>query len=623
MRCNVTLRRLSFGCSEISPPAPGADHKSFCVQQAGSRSHSSAVRCFAILAALVSGTLAAQVPPGATPGGALPRAPETVQPVAPAGDLFTIPRVYDRPLGPEDGPRLIVKAFKLTGATDRPRHGVRVAAAQALLDAAVKTQPANGYSINQLQQVAGKVAAYYREHGYILAQAFVPEQQVSDGQVVVQVLEGRLGAVRVEGNKRYPSQVLSRPFQPLVGAPVEKDEIESALLTLTSYPGITAFGVLGGGHDVGTTDLTLRVQSEDRFNLETVIDNHGTQFAGQYRSQVMLTVNDPLHMADRLQLTGLYALDSSSGAAHGLYGGFDYQIPVFSPRDFLRFLYLTNSYNVGASAASVVSNSEGRTRVDEIGYRHDFQPTRVGSASLGLAFNLKSATFSSPPDTLFDDKLTTVRADFQWDRVDTRFQGVNRFVLSYTHGFKDLFGSLGDYDPTASGGASRQDATGEFNKLDVQLQRLQHLTQYTSLIMRVDGQYSHDRLVSLEQFSLGGPDSVRAYPVSEFLAESGGVATLEYAVGAPGFASRPAFGGHTWGQILQFSLFTDYGSGTLNPPRLASQPSSLTLGGVGGSVQLSLPGRLLARLDVATPVTSYRASNAHVTQYFFSIGATF
>jgi hemolysin activation/secretion protein len=116
---------------------------------------------------------------------------------------------------------------------------------------------------------------------------------------------------------------------------------------------------------------------------------------------------------------------------------------------------------------------------------------------------------------------------------------------------------------------------------------------------------------------------VRAYPVSEFLAESGAVGTLEYAVGAPGFASLPAFGGHTWGQILQVSLFTDYGSGRLNPPQLASQPSSLTLGGVGGSIQLSLPGRLLARLDVATPVTSHKASNGHETQYFFSVGATF
>jgi hypothetical protein len=43
--------------------------------------------------------LFAQVPPGATPGGALPRVEQTVPPAAPQGELFEIPRVFDRPLG--------------------------------------------------------------------------------------------------------------------------------------------------------------------------------------------------------------------------------------------------------------------------------------------------------------------------------------------------------------------------------------------------------------------------------------------------------------------------------------------------------------------------------------------
>ncbi|HEY4215348.1 MAG TPA: ShlB/FhaC/HecB family hemolysin secretion/activation protein [Steroidobacteraceae bacterium] len=580
--------------------------------------------CLALVAEWVSGVaMAQQVPPAATPGGALPRVQSAVQPVAPPSNLFSIPRVYDRPLGLDEGPKLVVKSFRLAGAMDRPEHGVKVADAEAILDAAKESQPAGGYSINQLQGVAAKVATYYRDHGYILAQAFVPEQQVANGEVLVQVLEGRLGGIQVEGNKDYRAQILMRPFKSLVGAPVEKDDIESALLTLTNYPGITAFGVLGSGHDVGTTNLTLRVQNEDRFRLETVVDNHGSQFAGEYRGQVTFTYNDPLHMADKLQLVGLYAMDSDSRSGHGWYGGIDYDIPLFSPRDSLRFLHLTNTYNVGAASEVVPTDSDGRTRVDEIGYRHDFQPTRLGTASLGLAFNVKSSTFNSPPTTVFDDKLTTARADFQWDRVDTRFQGVNKFALSYTHGFKDLFGSLGDYDPNATGGASRQDATGEFNKVAAQLQRLQHLTQYTSLILRVDAQYSPDPLVSLEQFSLGGPDSVRAYPVSEFLAESGGVATVELTAGAPGFARLPAFGGRSWGQILQFSIFADYGTGTLNKPHLASQQSTFNLGGVGGSIQFSIPGRVFARLDVATPVTSHKASNGRDPQFFFSLGASF
>jgi hemolysin activation/secretion protein len=570
--------------------------------------------------------LAAQVPPGATPGGALPRVEPAVQPPDRQRELFDIPRMYDRPLGLEEGPRIMVKAFKLQGAVDRPKHHLRAADAQAILEKARAAQPPQGFSINQLQEVAKKVAAYYDEHGYILAQAFIPAQKVADGIVVVQVLEGRLAKVKVEGNKRYPSSTLARPFQPLVGAPVDKDSIESALLTLTNYPGLTAFGVLGAGSEVGTTDLTVRVQSEERFRLETVIDNYGTQFAGEYRAQLTLTVNDPLHMADRLKLTGLYAAGVSSGTSHGAYGGADYEIPVFSPNDSLHLVHLTNQYNVGAAAAAVTTaKSDGKTRVDEIGYRHDFDRTRLGSASIGVAFNVKSANFDSPPSIVYDDKLTTARVDAQWERVDTRFRGVDTILLSYTHGFNGLLGALGAYDPAeaADSHSSRLGASGEFNKFNLQMQRLQRLTQYTSLVLRVDSQYTRDPLVSLEQFSMGGPDSVRAYSVSEALAEKGGVASLEFVVGAPGFASHPGPGSHTWGDILQFSLFVDYANGELNPPLVSSQNSTVALSGVGGAVQFSLPGRLFARVDVSTHLTDRIPTDGHSPQCYFRLGTSF
>lgn len=579
--------------------------------------------CWPLAAQIAPGGV--QIPPGATPGGALPRLEQAVPPVPRQGNLFEIPRVYDRPLGLEEGPRIVVQAFKLQGAVDHRKHHVRVAAVQALLDAARDKQPRQGFSINQLQQVADKVAAYYREHGYILAQAFVPAQNVVDGVVAVQVLEGKLSGVTVEGNKHYPVSTLERPFKALIGQPLDKDSIEAALLTLTNYPGLTAFGVLGAGRDVGTTNLTVKVQSEDRIHLESVTDNYGTQYAGKYREQVTLTLDDPLHWADRLKLTGLYA-SSFNGSAHGAYGGADYEIPIFSPNDSLHVEHLTNAYDVGAGTAGVsTARSTGKSQVDELGYRHDFERTRLSSASIGLAFNVKSATFDAPPTVIYDDKLTTARLDAQWEGVDTRFRGVDRAAFSYTHGFNGLLGAIGAYDPNTASNShvSRLGASGEFNKYTLELQRLQRITQYTSLILRVDGQYSKDPLVSLEQFSMGGPDTVRAYSVAEVLAESGGVATAELSTGLPGLSDRHAFGNSTWGQVLQFSTFIDYANGRLNAPVSSTQQAITHLAGAGGSIQFNVPGRLFARLDLASPLTSRKPSDGHWLQYYFRVGTTF
>ncbi len=122
---------------------------------------------------------------------------------------------------------------------------------------------------------------------------------------------------------------------------------------------------------------------------------------------------------------------------------------------------------------------------------------------------------------------------------------------------------------------------------------------------------------------MGGPDSVRAYPVAELLAEKGGVASLELVTGAPGFANRPAFGNTTWGQVLQVLALR--GLRQRLPERAAhfvsveQQPSR----GSRCRRQFSLPGRVFSRLDVATPLTDRKPSNDRDPQFYFRFGMNF
>jgi hemolysin activation/secretion protein len=566
----------------------------------------------------------AQVPPGATPGGALPRiTPAPPQAPGAAENLFTIPRVSERPLGVEEGPRVLVQTFKLIGAADRSAQGVRLADLEAILEKARKEQPAEGFSVNQLQGVADKISDVYHEKGFILAQAFIPAQSVRNGEVIVQVLEARLSGVTVEGNKSYSSRALLRPFAPVIGYPVEKSSIESALLTLTNYPGVSAVGVLGAGQDVGTTNLTVRVQSEDAFEFETSIDNEGSRFAGKNRAQASVAFNDLLGIADRLRAYALYAFDRKDSNANGLYGGISYDAPIFSPRDALHVGYAHNAYEVGNVTEDIAAlQSKGDSNVAELGYRHTFMPNRLGSSSIGLTAAHKEAVFKQLRTDRFDDKLATLTADYDWNRIDTRFRGINQFAISYSHGFKNVLGALDEYDVAAAVPASRFGATGDFDKVTLNAQRLQRITGNVSFLLRVNGQYSSDLLVSLEQVTLGGPDSVRAYPVAEVLADKGGTATGELIIGAPGFANRPAFGNRTWGQVLQFSLFYDYGFGEVNNP-LPNQAGTIHLAGYGGAVQFNLPGRAFARVDVAKPTSDLEPTNGKDTQYYFRLAVTF
>jgi hemolysin activation/secretion protein len=93
--------------------------------------------------------------------------------------------------------------------------------------------------------------------------------------------------------------------------------------------------------------------------------------------------------------------------------------------------------------------------------------------------------------------------------------------------------------------------------------------------------------------------------------------------GVPGAATLPAFSGYTWGQLLQLSLFGDYAKGRLNPPLLPTQDASVELAGVGGAVQLTVPKRVFARFEVATPLSDRRAANDRDPQVYFRLGASF
>ncbi|MGH8179281.1 MAG: ShlB/FhaC/HecB family hemolysin secretion/activation protein [Steroidobacter sp.] len=588
------------------------------VSAASARTPATAACRAILICSLIASTSWAQqvIPPAATPGGAQPRQ----SPDAPSDASlapFPVPRAPDRPLGLEEGPRVRVTKFELIGAATQP--DVPKAQVDAILSAALGSQPAEGYTVNQLQEIANRVAEIYRSHGLILAQAVIPAQEVLGGVVNVMVLEGALGEVRFEGQQMYSQTALSRPFRDLLGRPIHKDDMESALLYLTDYPGLSAFGVFQAGERIGATDLIVQTQAEERFALDTSVDNQGSQFSGEYRANIGLTLNNPLGQADRLKVYGLYAFDPSDNDSKGLYGGVEYRLPILGPRHELQFGYSHNLFEVGQLLRDL--GIEGATDIAQISYKRKLWKTRLGSASAQASFARKDAEFEQQGATTAHDVLSVGSLGFHWDQIGLRTRGITQLSFIYSHGFGDLLGSLKSYDAQEGVRASRLDAGGQFDKITGQVQRFQRITQNHALLIRTSGQYSSDILVSLEQFSIGGPDTVRAYPSAEFLADTAGFASLEWIVNAPGFASRPAFSGRTWGQILQASVFVDYATGRLTEA-LPGEEDSFDLSGWGAALQLNVPNRFFARIDVATPLSEEEPTNGRDPQYFFRFGFT-
>lgn len=533
-------------------------------------------------------------------------------------DLFEVPPVVERPLGMEEGPRVVVSRFDLSGAVDREKQGLRISDLDAILGGHVRSQPPDGFTINQLQTVADEITRYYRERGFIIAQAIVPAQEVQDGTVKLQVLEGSLEDVRVEGNTVYKASVVQGPFRRLQGQPITQDSVERALLDVQDFPGLTVFGTFTQGDQLGNTDLVVRVREEDRFYITPSVDNYGTEFTGEYRAMIDFRINNLFGLADQVSGYVLQTLNPSDGT----YGGLSYEVPF--GHNTIGIGGSTNQFDVGGLAALTDLGVEGTVDQAEVFWTYSFANGRFFSANGRLGVAIKKADTEIPGVTLSEDNLAVASLAFDVFYASRKGRGFTVGSVGIDVGMPDTFGSMdgsGDGRSSRIGGDGER-AGGSFEKYWFDLEYLRPFGPNNRLLVRLDGQYTDDILVSLEQYSIGGPRNVRAYTIAEALSDTGASATLEWIINAPGFSDKPAFGNRTWGEIFQVSLYADYAYGELNNPRLTEE-ETVDYSGFGLGLQFNVPGSLYARFDVASPIGSRDAFNDRDPQYYFRMSYTF
>ena len=558
--------------------------------------------------------LPSPLPGGATPGGALPQQ-DRFESLRPAPDVVTVPAFIDRPLGIEDGPPVVVREFLLKVDPDLERRADAVLQirSQSFLDSRISKQPESGYSIREIEAMTRAVTAIYRDNDFILARAFLPEQSFAGGVVTVEVLAGELEQVLVAGNERYSDPRVAMPFADLLGKPVRKSEIESAMLSLGDYPGLTSDAVFAASDTFGATDLTLAVE-EQHIDLSASVDNYGTEYTGNGRARATLDWFNPVGIGDLFSLNVLQTFDPDEGT----YGGVSYEVPLNRYDWTLGASYNRNAYDVSGNQAEDIGLG-GDSSIGALYLRHQLKRTRSFSAGAYTGLSFKEATIDNVAVDGDDpeDNLTIISFGIDLEGADGFGNGgLNQFVLEFHRGLNKFLGSMdedGDNNSTRRGG-SGDFAGGDFNKWILKYQRLQRISANNTLLARLFFQQSDDLLTSLEQFPMGGPYSVRAYPTSEVMVDKGGFFSLEWMLDLTGLRRSPPT---DW--QLQFAVFGDYAGGKDNDP-LPGEEENFDLSGWGAGLQFDFEfanGQALhARVDGATQITSRDPSDGDDWQWW-------
>lgn len=496
-----------------------------------------------------------------------------------------IPPVAERPFDPDSGDRMLVRGFVVDGVAPNPDAGVTQETVQAAADAAFARETAGAadarLTVGRMVRVADEVTTFYRGKGYLVAKAFLPVQTIGpDALVRIQVIEGRVADVVVEGAKGYSVKVLRKPSTPLIGEVPQRDEVESALLYTQDYPGVRLFGTFRPGAAQGDTNLILQVLDEDSFGFQLGGDNYGNEFTGTYRFRADAAWKNPLGFGDEFDLTVLQAVNP----ANTLFGSLSYRVP-FGPRGFGAFMGASqNQFSVAGPLELL--DLEGTIGIIEAGLDWRFVRYRFLNARAGLLLANKKSELTAVAGEvdITDDDYNVVIGELGMDRIDTRFRGVDLGLVKVRQG---AGGDLG----------TRSGLDANFTIFDLRYTRLQSLGDTQTAIFRLRGQTTSQALSPLEQFALAGPDAVRAYPVGQALRDVGTFASLEYRVQAPGFARAAGPFNRSWGDLLQLGLFYDYARGE----DAEGGAVTVDLSGYGALIQFAVPGTFQMLLQGATP----------------------
>lgn len=514
-----------------------------------------------------------------------------------------VPSVAQREQAPTA--TLAVRGFKVEGVGEHAGDGITPASVQAVADAAfaglAAGQPEVQLRFDQLQAVAATVTDAYRKAGFVVATAVIPVQDIGADRIVrLQVIEGRVGKVIVQGTAHYDPDVVAAALNRLQGRALRAQDVSSAMLYAHDLPGVSVSSVLQPGANDGETDLVLTAQEDKRpVKFDLGANNYGTDLTGQYRALAGVSWDNPLGRGDRLAASFAYAFDPESTRQ----GALSYSIP-FSPVPGLSFLagYARSELQVNSGVFAVLG-IKGPTTNTYLGADWKFVNTATLQMQASFRYLRERSQLSALGEVLSDQQFDAAELGFAMRRTDVRWRGVDLVTASVRHATDDQSRQPDYLYP---------DHDSNFTVLRAAYSRLQYLAPTQRLVLRVSGQYTRDALTPMEQFALGGPDNVRAYPLADALGDRGWAGSLEYHVDAPGFAERTSpFNGRPWRELLELSAFVDQGRVyPVGANDNAAHPS-VRFGGAGVGLSFRLPHTHDLQLDLSAsvPTTSTDASD--------------
>ena len=523
----------------------------------------------------------------------LPTAPPPPQPKA--APEFTPPATAPSEVQP-GGPTVPVEHFEIVGDSAFP---------DAILQAQLAGFLHRDLTLAELYQAADVLTKYYQSHGYGIARATVPQQEFSGGTVHLQVVEGRLGKVSVEGESRTRKSVIERRVSDFKSGALYTDAaMDRSVLLANDLPGLQVQATLEPGADFGTADLIYKAADQAETTGQVSVDDYGRRDVGLWRLNAEADVASLTGSGDKLVAN----ITHSEGNLLN-FGGLTYSLPLGPPGGSFTTDYNQSEYRV---AGSTFEKLALRGRSDNAGASYQYPQVRGRLTNFYWGFGFQhagSATLAGG------------------EEVSSENLNTGQLTAYYTQAHEDgaywsLSGAFAsnlrkDYGTTRGAERARLELDGSY---------VQPFAQSWTFVAKGAGEWSPDPLADTEKYSLGGPDSVRGFLSAEQRGDSALFASgeLQRSLGADRAFNLGAFldSGRVW--LKKFNTFA-LDAKTHQEVSVPTPGAAETLTSAGLELDWQPPSRRwIGRLQWAWAIGGYKPSDGNSGGHLWvSLGMNF
>ena len=393
------------------------------------------------------------------------------------------------------GPRVLVKSFRFIGNNSIGSEMLGL----VLVDAAGQELDLAG-----LRALADRITVIFRAEGHPFCQAFLPKQEIKEGVVVIEIVEGRYGKVAVTGEPGIGQTLQGYLGTLKSGELIKEDDLQQTLLVMTEIPGVKISPVFSPGAAQGASDLNVVVTAGQAWQAYVKVDNYGGRYSGQYRAQIAAERAGIFRVGDKVALNALVTDESL------LLGGAKYDFPLGFSGLRAHVGYSRTDYQLGAGFEGFTGLADAWTA----GLSYPLKRSQKTNLTLSFEAEYKKLQDQNLGATYENRDAVLAAAGLQFDTRDAAFGG------GVTYGeLKVAAGNISS-DVAAS-------IQGGFSKVNAQVARLQNAGSGFVVYGSLSAQAADRALNSSESFALGGATGVRSYPNGEAQGTGGMLAQVE------------------------------------------------------------------------------------------------